>query len=157
MSSAEKSEAVKLHYEDFAQGETRELGSYHVTADEIVAFAREFDPQPFHLDNAAAKQSILGGLCASGWHVCAIIMRMTVDGFLGRTAGMGSSGVDEVKWLKPVFAGETVSGRITVLTARRSAKRPEMGILAMRAELLGEDGTLKCEQQAIYFVKVRAP
>jgi acyl dehydratase len=157
MSSAGESEAAKLHYEDFAPGETRELGSYHVTAEEIVAFAREFDPQPFHIDDAAAKQSILGGLCASGWHVCGIIMRLTVDGFLHRTAGMGSSGVDEVKWLKPVYAGETVSGRLTVLTARRSAKRPEMGILTMRAELFGEDGALKCEQSAVYFVKVRAP
>jgi acyl dehydratase len=146
-----------LHYEDIASGETHALGSYHVSAEEIVGFAREFDPQPFHLDDAVAKASILGGLCASGWHVCSIIMRLTVDGFLGRAAGMGSSGVDEVKWLKPVFAGETVSARLTLTGKRVSSKRPEMGILSGRTELFGGDGELKCEMRAVYFVKVRRP
>jgi acyl dehydratase len=146
-----------LHYEDFAPGEVRELGSYVLSAEEIVAFAREFDPQPFHLDAEAAEASILGGLCASGWQVCAIMMRLTVDGFLAGAAGMGSSGVDEVKWLKPVFAGETVKARLTFNGKRISAKRSEMGILSGRTELLGGDGTLKCEMTAVYFVKVRAP
>jgi acyl dehydratase len=146
-----------LHYEDIAPGATHELGSYHVSAEEIAGFAREFDPQPFHLDEAAARASILGGLCASGWHVCSIIMRLSVDGFLGRAAGMGSSGVDEVKWLKPVFAGETVTARLTFTGKRVSSKRPEMGILSGQTELFGRDGELKCEMRAIYFVKVRAP
>jgi acyl dehydratase len=146
-----------LHYEDFAPGEVRELGSYALSAEEIIAFAREFDPQPFHLDAEAAEASILGGLCASGWQVCAIIMRLTVEGFLARTAGMGSSGVDEVKWLKPVFADETVTARLTFTGKRISSRRPEMGVLSGCTELFGDDGTLKCEMTAIYFVKVRAP
>lgn len=157
MKARGESEAGQLHYEDFTPGETRELGSYHVTAEEIVSFAREFDPQPFHLDEAAAKASILGGLCASGWHVCSIVMRLMVDGFFGRSASMGSSGVDEVKWLKPVHAGETVRGRFTVTAKRVSAKRPEMGILSMRVDLFGADDSLKCQMTGILFVKARAP
>jgi acyl dehydratase len=146
-----------LHYEDFAPGQTIELGGYHVSAEEIVGFASQFDPQPIHLDEAAGRASILGGLCASGWHVCSIIMRLMVDGFLGKSASMGSSGVEEVKWLKPVYAGETVRGRFTVTAKRISAKRPEMGILSMRVDLLGEDDALKCQMTGILFVKVGAP
>lgn len=146
-----------MYYEDFAPGAITELGNCEVTAEEIVAYAREFDPQPFHLDEAAARASILGGLCASGWHVCGIMMRLAIDGLLGRTAGMGSNNVSEVKWLKPVYAGERVSARFTVIEKRISAKRPEMGILSMRIDLLGADGTLKSEMTGIYFLKVRAP
>src|SRR6201988_4294790 len=93
-----------LHYEDFTVGESRDLGTYRVTAEEIKDFAREFDPQFFHLDEDRAKSSVLGGLSASGWHTCGILMRLMVDGYLGRTAGMGSPGLDEGKRVKSLYA-----------------------------------------------------
>jgi acyl dehydratase len=146
-----------LHFEDFSEGDVYALGPYAVTKDEIIAFAREFDPQPFHLDEEAAKASILGGLCASGWHACAMLMRMMVDGYLGRSAGMGSTGLDEMKWLKPVYAGETLSGRMTVLAKRVSAKRPEMGIIQARWELFNQAAEKKLEMTGINLIKVRQP
>jgi acyl dehydratase len=146
-----------LHYEDFAEGAVFELGPYPVTKDEIIAFAQEFDPAPFHLDEAAAKASILGGLCASGWHVCAMLMRMMVDGYLGQSAGMGSTGVDEVKWLKPVYKGETLRGRMSVLSKRVSAKRPEMGIVKARWEVFNEADEKKLEMTGVNLIKVRRP
>jgi acyl dehydratase len=144
-----------LHFEDFKPGQVLDLGPYEVTAGEIKSFAEEFDPQPFHLDEDAAKASILGGLCASGWHSCAMLMRMIVDSYLGRTAGMGSSGLEDVKWLKPVYAGEVLKGRMTVLSARVSSKRPEIGILQSRWELFGSDGQKKLEMTGVSFVRVR--
>ncbi len=146
-----------LHYEDFHEGQSFDLGTYHVTRDELLSFAREFDPQPFHLDEAAAVSSVLGGLAASGWHSCAILMRMICNGYLNRSAGMGSGGMDEVKWLKPVFADETLTGTMTVLSKRVSSKRPEMGILKCRWELRNVAGEVKMEQVGINFMGVRAP
>src|SRR5262245_51344909 len=127
-----------LYFEDFPQGEVVEFGRYEVTAEEIIRFAKEFDPQPFHLDEAAAKASLLGGLCASGWHVCAILMRLMCDGYLCRSASMGSNGIDEVKWVRPVYAGETLTCRRTTLAHSVSAKRPEMGIVTFRWELFND-------------------
>lgn len=146
-----------LHYEDFSAGQTFDLGSYYVSAEEIVAFAREFDPQPFHLDVDAGRKSVLGGLAASGWHSCSILMRMMADAYLNRTAGMGSSGLDEVKWLKPVLAGETLSGTMEVLSRRVSSKRPEMGILKCRWQLRNAQGEAKLDQVGVNFIRVRAP
>jgi len=146
-----------LHYEDFTEGRVFDLGTYQVTRDEVIAFASEFDPQPFHLDEAAAKSSVLGGLSASGWHNCAIMMRMICDGYLNDAAGMGSSGMDEVKWLKPVYAGETLTGTMTVVARRVSSKRPEMGILTCRWELFNLAGEKKVEQTGVNFMRVRNP
>jgi len=98
---------------------------------------------------------MLGGLSASGWHVCAIVMRMMVDGYFGRTASMGSTGIDEMKWLKPVFAGDRLSCRRTTLAARASAKRPEMGILTMRWELFDAKAEKKAEMTGVNLIKVR--
>ena len=146
-----------LHYEDFSVGQVIDLGTYPVTKEEIIAFAREFDPQAFHLDEAAAKASILGGLCASGWHNCAMLMRMMWDSYLNRSAGMGSNGLSEAKWLKPVYAGETLAGNMTVLAKRVSVKRPEMGILECRWEVSNTEGERKVEVTGVNFMRVRAP
>jgi acyl dehydratase len=146
-----------LHYEDFIVGETFDLGTYEVTAEEIKSFAREFDPQFFHLDDERAKSSVLGGLSASGWHSCGILMRLKVDGYLGRTAGMGSPGVEEVKWLKPIYAGETLRGRMTVLSKRQSKTRPEMGLVTMRWEAQSIQGEAKLDMTGINLIKVRGP
>jgi acyl dehydratase len=145
-----------LHFEDFAPGEVIEYGSYHVTAEEIINFARRFDPQPFHIDPVAAEASILGGLCASGWHICSIMMRMMVDGYLGRSASMGSSGIEEVRWLKPVYAGTTLSCRRTTLEVRRSTRRPEMGVLRIRWELFDLGGERKSEMTGVTFIRSRS-
>ena len=145
-----------LHFEDFAVGQVIDLGSYPVTAAEIIAFASEFDPQPFHLDEAAGKASILGGLAASGWHVCSMMMRMIAVSWLNRSASMGSNGVQEVKWLKPVLAGETLSGTTTIVSKRVSSKRPEMGIFECLFELFNEAGEKKTEMTAVIFMRVRA-
>jgi acyl dehydratase len=144
-----------LHFEDFPVGEVVEYGNYLVTAEQIIEFAREFDPQPFHVDEEAAKASLLGGLSASGWHVCAIIMRMMVDGYYGRTASMGSSGIDEMKWLKPVRPGDRLSCRRTTLETRVSAKRPEMGIVKMRYEIFDAFSERKAEMTGINLIKAR--
>jgi acyl dehydratase len=146
-----------LHFEDFAVGESRDFGRYEVTSEEIKAFAREFDPQPFHLDEQAGKESILGALCASGWHTGAMLMRMMVDGYLGRSASLGSPGLDELKWLKPVFPGETLTARFTVTAKRRSAKSPEMGIITMLWEVFSASGEKKMEVTGVNLVKVRSP
>jgi acyl dehydratase len=146
-----------LHFEDFSVGESRDLGTYAVTAEEIKSFAREFDPQFFHLDEDRAKASVLGGLSASGWHTCGIVMRLMVDGYLGRTAGMGSPGLDEVRWLKPVYAGETLLGRMTVLAKRQSKSRPEMGLVTMKWEARSATGETKIDMTGVNLIKVRRP
>jgi acyl dehydratase len=145
----------RLHFEDFPVGEVFEYGSYTVTAEEIIAFAQEFDPQPFHLSEEGGAASLLGGLCASGWHVCAILMRLMVDGYFGRTASMGSTGVDEMKWIKPVYAGDTLWYRRTTLGARVSSKRPEMGIVTFQFELFDRRRVQKAAMTAVNLIEVK--
>jgi len=145
-----------LHFEDYAAGQVIDLGTYAVTAAEIREFASEFDPLPFHLDEAAARASLLGGLAASGWHVCSMLMRMIADSWLNKSASMGSNGVSEVKWLKPVFAGETLSGRVTIVSKRVSSRRPEMGIFECLFELFNQEGVKKTEMTAVVFMRVKA-
>jgi acyl dehydratase len=149
--------AELLHYEDFSEGLVIPFGEYHLSAEEVTSFAAAWDPQPFHLDEAAAKRSVLGGLAASGWQASAILVRLAVEAFANRSAAMASNGMEEVKWLKPVYAGETLTGRASVLSRRVSAKRPEMGILRMKFELLGTDGELKTEMVGVQFMRVRNP
>ncbi|WP_395687563.1 MaoC family dehydratase [Aestuariivirga sp.] len=149
--------AELLHYEDFPEGLVIPFGEYHLSAEEVTAFAAAWDPQPFHLDEAAAKRSVLGGLAASGWQASAILVRLAVEAFANQSAAMASNGMEEVKWLKPVYAGETLTGRASVLSRRVSAKRPEMGILRMKFELLGTDGELKTEMVGVQFMRVRNP
>jgi acyl dehydratase len=146
---------AELFFQDFPVGEVFHYGKYDVTEEEIVAFAREFDPQPFHMDKSAGEASILGGLAASGWHICAMMMRIMVDGYFGRTASMGSPGVDEVKWIRPVRPGDRLSCRRTTLEARVSAKRPEMGIVKFRWELFDHNDEKKAEMIGINLIKVR--
>ena len=145
-----------LHFEDFEVGQVIDLGSYAVTAQEIREFANEFDPQRFHLDEEAAEASLLGGLAASGWHVCAIFMRLLADGWLNKTVSMGSNGVPEVKWLMPVYAGEVLSGAVTITSKRVSSKRPEMGIFQCLFELVNESSEKKTEMTAVVFMRVKA-
>ena len=144
-----------LHFEDFPVGQVATFGTYQVTADEIKRFAGEFDPQPFHLDEFAGKLSIAGALSASGWHTISMTQRMMVDNYVGRSASMGSFGVEEVKWLKPVFAGEVLSCKRTTLTARISSKRPEMGIVTFNWQTSNQDSELKLDMRGTGLFKVR--
>ncbi len=134
-------------YEDFEVGSSLELGSKLVTAEEIVEFASEFDPQPMHLDLAAGEASILGGLSASGWHICGMFMRLLCDSLLLDSTSQGSPGIDEVKWKKPVLAGDRLTARSTVLAKRISSSRPGLGLVSMRAEMINQRGESVFELQ----------
>lgn len=127
-------------FEDFEAGQVHELGTHTVTEEEILAFAREFDPQPFHLDPKAARDSVFGGLIASGWHTGSLWMRLYVDSLLGGAASMGSPGIEELRWLAPVRPGDTLAGRLTVLETTPSERRPDRGTVRIRGEMVNQDG-----------------
>ena len=129
-----------LYWEDFEPGQVFELGSRTVTEEEIVEFARQFDPQPFHLDPEAARGKVFGGLIASGWHTGAMWMRLYVDAMLGSATGRGSPGIEELRWLAPVRPGDTLDGRLTVLEVTPSETRPDRGTIRIRGEMVNQDG-----------------
>jgi acyl dehydratase len=130
------------HFEDFTEGEIIPFQPRVVTREEIIAFAAEFDPQPMHLDEEAASRTPLGGLAASGWHTCALFMRMMCESFLLHSSSWGSPGVDELTWHRPVRPGDRLAGRAIVLATRASSSRPEMGIVTFRFEIENAAGDL---------------
>ena len=134
-------------YEDFVEGETIALGQKTVTAAEIIDFAREFDPQPMHLDEAAGKASMLGGLGASGWHTCSMFMRMMCDGFLLDSTSQGSPGIDYVRWKRPLLAGDTVTGQAKIIARRLSKSRPGLGFVTTQSGLVNQRGETVLELQ----------
>ena len=123
---------MTLTFDDFRPGRFGTFGPRHVTREEILAFAAEFDPQPMHLDEEAASCSMLKGLSGSGWHLCSIVMRMMFDGFIGNTASLGSPGVNEMRWLAPLRPGDDLMLDVDVVEARISRSRPETGIVAFK-------------------------
>jgi acyl dehydratase len=130
---------MPTHYwEDFQPGAVTVYGPRLVTREEIVAFAAEFDPQPMHLDEEAARKTLLGGLAASGWHTCCVFMRIVADGYILDSSSMGGPGVDEVRWLRPLRPGTNVRVRATVVESRPSKSRPEMGLTKFNYEMLDE-------------------
>jgi acyl dehydratase len=131
-----------LYFEDFPPGDMRESPPRTLTREEIVAFARQFDPQPFHTDDEAARHTIYGGLLASGWHTAAIVMRLLWETFLKDAASLGSPGVDEVRWLRPVRPGDTLRARFTVTEARPSSRRPDRGVVRSLSEVFNQHGEL---------------
>lgn len=126
---------VELFFEDFAPGRVFDLGTTVVDREEMVTFARRFDPQPFHVDDEAGKTSLFGALAASGWFTASLWMRTYVDGVLARAASLGSPGGEEIAWPAPVFAGDELRAAMEVLEARRSRSRPTMGLVKLRASL----------------------
>ena len=128
----------KYYWEDFQVGETVELGRHTVDREEVIAFAKQFDPQPFHVDEEAAKSSFYGGLIASGWHTCGIVMRMMCDAYLNQSASLGSPGVDSVRWLLPVRPGDTLRATRTILESRASSSKPNMGIVKNRWDVYNQ-------------------
>jgi acyl dehydratase len=128
----------KYYWEDFKTGEVAVYGPRRVTREEIVAFAAEFDPQPMHLDEATASVTLLGGLAASGWHVCSLLMRTIADGFILDSSSMGAPGIEELRWLRPLRPGTQIRVRVTVLDTRASKSRPEMGLTRFRYDMIDE-------------------
>jgi len=147
----------KLHWEDFEPGAVTVYGPRLVTREEIVAFAAEFDPQPMHLDEAAASATLLGGLGASGWHSCSLMMRMMADGFVLNSASMGAPGVDEVTWHKPLRPGTRIRLRATVLETRPSGSRPGVGLIKFRFEMLDEADAIMMTQVNTLMMGRRTP
>jgi acyl dehydratase len=131
-----------LFFEDLAPGRVFDLGSIEVTEEEIIQFATRFDPQPFHVDPEAGAASHFGGLVASGWHTCAMFMRLLVDGIVSQTSSMGSPGMDEVRWAAPVRPGDTLAGTFTIAEARASTSKPDRGIIHSVCEMRNQDGTV---------------
>jgi acyl dehydratase len=128
------------YFEDYIVGETIEYGDYLVTESEIVEFATRYDPQPFHIDPQAAKDTIYGGLIASGWMTGSIMMRLMVDHFISARSSMGSPGLDEVRWIKPVRAGDRLKVRVTIETARRSQSKPDRGVIFAHQRAINQHG-----------------
>ena len=157
MPPSQSNPASKLYWEDFTAGRVMECGPRRITREEIIDFAAEFDPQPFHLDETAARASMLGGLCASGWHSCCILMRMMADGFVLNSSSMGAPGVDEVQWLAPIRPGDDLTLRATVLSTRASGSRPELGFVNILLELYDAAGTRMISLKAPLMFGRRTP
>ncbi len=141
-------------FEDFTPGRRFDFAQRTLTADEIIAFAREFDPQPMHLDEAAGHTSILGGLAASGWHTSAVMMRMLYEAYISGSTSEGSPGVDLMEWKRPVIAGDTLGGHCVVLDARASRSRPEIGIVRFRAEVTNQRGEIVAVSEYINMMRL---
>ena len=147
----------RLHHEDLPVGKPYAFGHKVVTAEEIIAFGRAFDPQPMHTDPEAAKASPVGGLCASGWHTCAMMMRMLADGLLSRTAGLGSPGMDEVRWRRPIRPGDILSARYTIQEKRILASRPDVGVSKVLVEAVDGNGEVPATWLTNQLTRVRHP
>lgn len=140
------------YFEDFQVGETIELGSKEMQEEEMLAFARQYDPQPFHTSPELAQASIFGGVIASGWHTINVFMRLFVDVILNQTISLASPGVDEVRWLKPVRPGDVLRGRFIVASCTPSRSRPEMGVVRSRCEMLNQRDELVMSMAGSHFI-----
>jgi acyl dehydratase len=134
-------------FEDFWVGRVFEFGGMLVKRDDIVRFAAEFDPQPFHLSEEAAEKSLFKKLSASGWHTCAMVMRMTCDAYLLDSTSLGSPGLEKLKWIRPVFVGDTLHVRLTVLEARPMSSKPHVGLVRSAWEALNQHGEVVLEME----------
>ena len=145
------------YFEDYVPGLTVDCGSFSMSEAEIIAFAKEYDPQPFHVDPVGAKDGPYGGLIASGWHTTSMMMRQLVDHYVSPESSLGAAGVDELRWPKPVRPGDTLHVRATVLEARPSGSKPDRGIVRSLAELTNSGGELVMKLTAINFILLRGP
>lgn len=147
-----------IHYEDIEVGARQSFGGYDVTREEVIDFASKYDPQPFHLDDDAAAGTHFGRLSASGWHTCAMTMAMLVENMKTQEqAGLGSPGVDQLKWLKPVYPGDRLRCETEVIEKRRSKSRPEMGLFKSRIRVFNQDDVAVLEMTSNGLIRVRDP
>ena len=145
-----------LYFEDLAPGITAAFGRYEVTRAEVIEFATKYDPQPFHLSDEAAAQTHFGRISASGWHTCAMIMRMLVDNMTVRKqAGLGSPGLDELRWLRPVYPGDTLRLETELIDKTPSRSRPEMGSFRSEVRVFNQDDVLVATMKSIGLIRVR--
>ena len=143
------------YFEDYVAGSVHEFGSIVVDEQEVLDFGKRFVPLSYHTDKEAAKKSLYGGLIASGWNTAALMMRLYTDNYLSKVANLGSPGVDELRWDKPVFPGDELSIRVTVLEARRSASKPDRGILRSFIEVLNQKREVVMTLKSVNFVRSR--
>ena len=148
---------IRLYWEDFPAGSVREFGATTVSREAVLAFAREFDPQPFHLDDEAAEASMFGKLSASGWHTCAMTMRMLCDDHLLEAASLGSPGIDSLRWTRPVYPGDTLRVRLEVLEARPMGSRPDVGLVRSRWHVLNQDAEVVLTMEGWGMFRRRSP
>jgi len=139
------------YFEDIAVGETRQFGTYEATREGIVAFAEQYDPQPMHVDEEAARESMFGGIVASGWHVAAMCMRLLVENLLAESKAMGSPGVEELRWHEPVRPGDELAVATEVLAKRPSESRPDRGIVRVDVRAYNQDEALVTSMEALIF------
>jgi acyl dehydratase len=144
------------YFEDYVEGASFEYGQITLSADEIIEFARRYDPQPIHIDPDVAARGPFGGLIASGWHTATVMMRLLADNFISHVAGMASPGVDEVRWLLPVRPGDVLSIRVTVLEARRSRSKPDRGIVRTLVEVLNQNKAIVMTLQPVSIFRCRS-
>ncbi|HEX6751107.1 MAG TPA: MaoC family dehydratase [Longimicrobium sp.] len=142
-------------FEDYEPGSVHEFGSIVVREEEVLAFGRRFDPQPFHTDPSAAAETEYGGLIASGWHTAGLMMRLYSDHYLSKVATLVSPGVDDLRWLKPVRPGDELVLRVTVAEARRSRSRPDRGLVRSDVEVLNQRGEVVMTLSALNFFRTR--
>ncbi|MBC2664741.1 MaoC family dehydratase [Novosphingobium flavum] len=149
--------ADKAHYEDLAVGTELRFGDEPVTREDVLEFARKYDPQPFHLDDEAAAAGPFGKLAASGWQTAAFSMRMLADHVLSHQAGMGGAGTDNLRWHRPVYPGDRLSCRLVLNGKRRSSSRPEMGLMFLHLETLNQHGEVVMSYDSTGMIRVRHP
>jgi len=149
--------ANRRHYEDLAIGEVIDLGQVTVSKEMIISFASEFDPFPFHLDEAAAKASLLGGLAASGWQTAGLSLRMLADSFLATIASMGGLGFSDLKWKKPVMVGDSIGGTVTISALRRSHGHPERGIVTLDFDIRNQKSEPVMSMRLANLIELRDP
>ena len=150
-------QAISIWWEDLQVGEVRDLGTISPTREEIIAFASQFDPQPFHLDDEAGKASVFGGLSASGWHTCGMAMRLMVTNFLHQTSSLGSPGLESLKWLKPVYPGDVLRLQHTITDKRPMSKRPDVGLVLNRWEMFNQHGQQVLQLEGWSMFRRRTP
>ena len=143
------------YFEDYVPGLVQEFGSVTLDEDEVLEFGKRYVPLPYHIDKEAAKSSIYGGVIASGWHTAALMMRLYTDNYLSRVANLGSPGGDELRWDKPVFPGDELSVRATVIEARRSESRPDRGVVRTLIEVLNQKKEVVMSMKMVNFVRCR--
>jgi acyl dehydratase len=147
----------KFYWEDFKTGETITMGSFSLSEADIVDFARRYDPQPFHIDKAVAEKSFYGGLIASGWHTCCAVMRLMCDSYLLDSASLGSPGMEELRWLRPVRPGDVLTAKRTILDSRPSLSKPDMGIVKSKWEIFNQHDECVMSMTGLQMFRRRAP
>ena len=154
--SASNVPVADRHFEDFVTGAVAEFGPIEIDEAEVIAFARQYDPQPIHTDPAAAATGPVGGLIAGGWHTVSLVMRVLVDNYLARGASLASPGVDELRWLLPVRPGDALRVRATVVDARRSQSKPDRGLVRTKIETLNQDDRVVMSMVAMNLFRCRS-